>query len=130
VGLLAKVGVLRQEFVEDAETLWGRGRGGARTDRRLKPGSSKRFVYTWPPRRSLTSETGKVWKLTHRNKHRTLTYLLRQVNPVLRGRCNYAADSGRNNRRLHSLLDHAPPEEFEAVYYARIATSQPVMSRS
>ncbi|WP_442800139.1 group II intron maturase-specific domain-containing protein [Nocardia sp. NBC_01730] len=77
----------------------------------------------------MTSETSKVWKLTHRNKHRTLTYPLRQVNPVLRGWYNYAADSGRNNRRLHSLLDHTRPEEFEAAYYAQIATSQPAMSQ-
>jgi transposase InsO family protein len=34
-----------------------------------------------------------------------------------------------NNRRLHSLLGHAPPEEYEAAYYAQQQPSQPVMTQ-
>jgi RNA-directed DNA polymerase len=62
---------------------------GWRIQRQTKPGTSKRYVYTWPSKKSLTSITAKVRKLTRRNRHRTLTDLLRQVNPVLRGWCNY-----------------------------------------
>jgi transposase InsO family protein len=35
-----------------------------------------------------------------------------------------------NNRRLHSQLDHVPPDEHEAAYYAHIRTSQPAMSKT
>lgn len=34
-----------------------------------------------------------------------------------------------NNRRLHSILDYAPPEEYESAYYAQLRTSQPAMSQ-
>jgi putative transposase len=30
-----------------------------------------------------------------------------------------------NNRRLHSVLDYLPPEEYEAAYYAQTQESQP-----
>jgi transposase InsO family protein len=35
-----------------------------------------------------------------------------------------------NNRRLHSLLDYVPPEEYESTYYAHLPTSQPAMSQT
>ncbi|WP_139804942.1 integrase core domain-containing protein [Mycobacterium intermedium] len=35
-----------------------------------------------------------------------------------------------NNRRLHSVLDYAPPEEYESAYYAHLRTSQPAMSQT
>jgi putative transposase len=28
--------------------------------------------------------------------------------------------AGFNNRRLHSLLDYVPPEEYETAYYAQL----------
>jgi RNA-directed DNA polymerase len=62
---------------------------GWRIQRQIKPGTTKRYVYTWPSKKSLTSITAKVRTLTRRNRHRTLADLLRQVNPVLRGWCNY-----------------------------------------
>jgi putative transposase len=34
-----------------------------------------------------------------------------------------------NNRRLHSLLGHITPEEYEALYYAQQQPSQPVMTQ-
>ena len=30
-----------------------------------------------------------------------------------------------NNRRLHSVLDYLPPEEYESAYYAQTQGSQP-----
>jgi len=35
-----------------------------------------------------------------------------------------------NNRRLHSVLDYIPPEEYESAYYAQLRTSQPAMSQT
>ena len=60
-----------------------------RIQRRTKPGSTKRCVYTWPSKKSLNSITAKVRNWTRRNRHRSLAHLLRAVNPVLRGWCNY-----------------------------------------
>jgi transposase InsO family protein len=34
-----------------------------------------------------------------------------------------------DNRRLHSLLDYVPPDEYEAAYYAHIRASQPAASQ-
>src|SRR5439155_7446290 len=62
---------------------------GFRIQRRTKPGSTKRCVYTWPSKKSLNSITAKVRNWTRRNRHRSLAHLLRAVNPVLRGWCNY-----------------------------------------
>jgi RNA-directed DNA polymerase len=62
---------------------------GFRIQRRLQRGSDKRRVYTYPSKRSLASVMDKVRALTRRSRHRTLADLLRQVNPVLRGWCNY-----------------------------------------
>jgi RNA-directed DNA polymerase len=46
-------------------------------------------VYTYPSKKSLASIKGKVRQLTRRARHRTLADLLRRLNPVLRGWCNY-----------------------------------------
>lgn len=51
--------------------------------------TGKMVVYTYPSKKSLTSVTDKVRALTARAKHRTLADLLRRLNPVLRGWCNY-----------------------------------------
>lgn len=51
--------------------------------------TGKRAVYTYPSKKALASIVGKVRGLTRRAKHRTLADLLRRLNPVLRGWCNY-----------------------------------------
>jgi RNA-directed DNA polymerase len=68
---------------------------GFRIQRRLQRGSDKRRVYTYPSKRSLASVVDKVRALTRRSRHRALADLLRQVNPVLRGWCNYCVSRGR-----------------------------------
>ncbi|MGJ6127237.1 IS3 family transposase [Mycolicibacterium sp. Y3] len=35
-----------------------------------------------------------------------------------------------NNRRLHSILDYIPPEEYESTYYAQLRASEPAMSQT
>jgi len=49
----------------------------------------KKAVYTYPSKKALASVMAKVRSLTCRSKHRTLADLLRAINPVLRGWCNY-----------------------------------------
>jgi RNA-directed DNA polymerase len=62
---------------------------GYHIQRRLKRGTSHRYVYTYPSKKALASITGKVRAMTNRTAHRTLADLLRQLNPALRGWCNY-----------------------------------------
>jgi RNA-directed DNA polymerase len=69
-----------------------RGRGG------------KKAVYTYPSKKALASVIGKVRSLTRRNKHRTLAALLRKLNPVLRGWCNYFRHGVSS--RTFGYLDH------------------------
>ena len=49
----------------------------------------KKVVYTYPSKKALASIMTKVRAITNRARHRTLADLLRQLNPVLRGWCNY-----------------------------------------
>jgi RNA-directed DNA polymerase len=69
-----------------------RGRGG------------KKAVYTYPSKKALASAVGKVRSHTRRNKHQTLAALLRKLNPVLRGWCNYFRHGVSS--RTFSYLDH------------------------
>ena len=62
---------------------------GFRIQRQRKRGSSKRFVYTWPSKKSLTSITAKVKTISKQGTNKPLSDLLRQLNPVLRGWTNY-----------------------------------------
>ncbi len=63
---------------------------GWRIQRRAWRGrAGKRAVYTYPSKKALASVVDKVRALTRRAKHRTLADLLRRLNPVLRGWCNY-----------------------------------------
>ena len=63
---------------------------GWHIQRRRKRGhDGKRVVYTYPSKKALASVTAKVRSLTRRHKHRTLADLLRAVNALLRGWCNY-----------------------------------------
>jgi len=77
---------------------------GWRIQRQVKPGTTKRYVYTWPSKKALASITTKVRSLTRRNRHRTLADLLRQVNPVLRGWCNYFKHGV--SKRTFSYVEH------------------------
>lgn len=51
--------------------------------------TGKTAIYTYPSKKSMASIKEKVRILTRRAKHRTLADLLRRLNPVLRGWCNY-----------------------------------------
>jgi RNA-directed DNA polymerase len=63
---------------------------GYRIQRRSWRGrADKRAVYTYPSKKALASVMAKVRTITARGKHRTLADLLRLLNRVLRGWCNY-----------------------------------------
>lgn len=78
---------------------------GWRIQRRSWRGQAgKRAVYTYPSKKALASVMAKVRSLTRRAKHRTLADLLRSVNRVLRGWCNYFRHGVSS--RTFSYLDH------------------------
>jgi len=62
---------------------------GFHIQRRTKRGTSKKYVYTYPSKKALLSIMAKVRALPNSSRHRTLADLLRQLNWVLRGWCNY-----------------------------------------
>ncbi|WP_152648601.1 group II intron reverse transcriptase/maturase [Streptacidiphilus anmyonensis] len=62
---------------------------GFRIQRQVKRGTNKRYVYTWPSKKALSSIIEKVRQITRSHRHRMLADLLRHLNPVLRGWCNY-----------------------------------------
>ena len=63
---------------------------GWRIQRRAWRGRAGKWaVYTYPSKKSLASIKDKVRRLTRRRLHRRLADLLRRLNPVLRGWCNY-----------------------------------------
>jgi RNA-directed DNA polymerase len=66
--------------------------------------TGRRAIYTYPSKKVLASVTAKVRSLTRRAKHRTLADLLRRLNPVLRGWCNYFRHGV--SARTFSYLDH------------------------
>jgi RNA-directed DNA polymerase len=77
---------------------------GFRIQRRRKRGTSKYHVYTYPSKKALASIKTKVRALTNGSRHRTLADLLRQLNSVLRGWCNYFRH-GVSSATFH-YLDH------------------------
>lgn len=78
---------------------------GWRIQRRAWRGrTGKRAVYTYPSKRSLRSIMDKVRLLTRRRRHRTLADLLRRLNPVLWGWCNYFRHGVSS--RTFNYLDH------------------------
>jgi RNA-directed DNA polymerase len=78
---------------------------GFRIQRRSWQGRpGKRAVYTYPSKKTLASVMDKVRSLTRRQKHRTLAELLRSLNSVLRGWCNYFRHGVSS--RTFSYLDH------------------------
>jgi Group II intron, maturase-specific domain/Reverse transcriptase (RNA-dependent DNA polymerase) len=66
--------------------------------------SGKTAIYTYPSKKTLASIIDKVRALTRRAKHRTLADLLRRLNPVLRGWCNYFRQGV--SARTFGYLDH------------------------
>ena len=72
--------------------------------RRWEGRTGKRAVYTYPSKEALASVMGKVRRLTRRPRHRTLADLLRQLNSVLRGWCNYFRHGVSS--RTFDYLDH------------------------
>jgi RNA-directed DNA polymerase len=62
---------------------------GFRIQRRLKRGTTKRVVYTYPSKKALAAIVGRVRALTRRTAHPSLAALLRQLNLALLGWCTY-----------------------------------------
>jgi RNA-directed DNA polymerase len=65
--------------------------------------TGQRAIYTYPSKKSLASVMDRIRTLTGRAKHRTLADLLRRLNPVLRGWCNYFRHGV--SKRTFSYLD-------------------------
>lgn len=57
--------------------------------RRWRGRGQQRVTYTYPSKQSLQAVIAKVRSLTRRNKHQTLADLLRAINRVMRGWCQY-----------------------------------------
>ncbi|WP_020576338.1 group II intron reverse transcriptase/maturase [Actinopolymorpha alba] len=62
---------------------------GWRIQRRGKAGTNREVIYTYPSKKSLKSITSKIRTITHRSAYRSLEQLLRHLNMVVRGWCNY-----------------------------------------
>jgi RNA-directed DNA polymerase len=62
---------------------------GWRIQRHRKPGTAKRYVYTYPSKKAVMAVTGKVRALTRLNRNQPLEVLLHNLNTVLRGWCSY-----------------------------------------
>jgi RNA-directed DNA polymerase len=77
---------------------------GFRIQRRPKPGTNQRHVYTYPSKKSLQAIKDKIRVLTRRSNHRTLADLLRRLNPMLRGWCNYFRHGV--SKRTFGYIDH------------------------
>lgn len=72
--------------------------------RRRKGQNGRTAVYTYPSKKALASVMAKVRSLTARAKHRTLDELIRSVNRVQQGWCNYFRHGVSS--RTFSYLDH------------------------
>jgi RNA-directed DNA polymerase len=78
---------------------------GWRIQRRNRRGrSGEKAVYTYPSKKALASIIGKIRRWTRRARHRTLGDLLRRLNPVLRGWCNYFRHGV--SKRTFSYVDY------------------------
>jgi RNA-directed DNA polymerase len=62
---------------------------GFRIQRQTKRGSNKRYVYTWPTKKALTSIKAKVKMISKQGTNQPLSNLLRQLNGALRGWTTY-----------------------------------------
>ena len=70
---------------------------GWRIQRHRKRGTNKRFVYTYPAKKAVSSVVGKVRDRTARTAHTNLKFLLISVNSLLRGWCNYFRHGASSN---------------------------------
>ena len=78
---------------------------GWRIQRRARRGrTGQTAIYTFPSKKALASIKDKVRSLTRRSQHRTLDVLLRRLNPVLRGWCNYFRHGV--SKRTFSYVDY------------------------
>jgi RNA-directed DNA polymerase len=78
---------------------------GFRIQRRSWRGrAGQRAVYIYPSKKALARVMDKIRQLTRREQHRTLEDLLRRLNPVLRGWCNYFRHGASS--QTFSYLDH------------------------
>jgi RNA-directed DNA polymerase len=78
---------------------------GFRIQRRSWRGrAGARAVYIYPSKKALARVMDKIRRLTRREQHRTLEDLLRRLNPVLRGWCNYFRHGA--SAQTFSYLDH------------------------
>jgi RNA-directed DNA polymerase len=77
---------------------------GFHIQRRTKRGTTRKYVYTYPSKKSLNAVVGKVRTATKRSRHKTLADLLRQLNPILRGWCSYFRHGV--SKQTFSYLDH------------------------
>ncbi len=66
--------------------------------------TGKKAIYTYPSKKAVASIIGKIRTLTRRARHRTLADLLRRLNPVLRGWCNYFRHGVSS--RTFNYVDH------------------------
>ncbi len=73
-----------------------------RRDRKSRTG--KKAIYTYPSKKALASVVDKVRSLTRRAQNRMLADLLRRLNPVLRGWCNYFRHGVSS--RTFNYVDH------------------------
>ena len=62
---------------------------GFRIQRHQKPGTNRRYVYTFPAKKSLASVKRKVKAITKEGTNKPLSVLLHQLNLVLRGWTSY-----------------------------------------
>ena len=78
---------------------------GFRIQRQRQQGSNRRYVYTWPSKKSLASIRAKVKAITRMGTNQPLSELLRRINQVLRGWTNYFRHgvSSRTFSHLHQF---------------------------
>jgi RNA-directed DNA polymerase len=62
---------------------------GWRIQRQRKPGTSQRYVYTYPAKKAVKAVMAKVKAISTLNNNEPLAVLLRQLNPVLHGWAAY-----------------------------------------
>lgn len=62
---------------------------GWRIKRQPRGSDGRRYVYTYPSKRSLAAVKAKVRQITRSGHNQTLAQLLHRLNPVLRGWCAY-----------------------------------------
>jgi RNA-directed DNA polymerase len=89
-GVLAPIGLrLSEEKTKVVHIDEGFDFLGFRVQRRRKRGTAKRFVYTYPSKKSLGAIIDKVRSRTQGSTNQPLKALLARLNPVLRGWTNY-----------------------------------------